>query len=159
MRTGEGQSNIGGGRESGLPPGSGRAFPVESVLIRFEAFVSSELDVGSMSDAGLFFLLLEDGLASVPPKHGRLAASTPFAVSRRRAAAAAATTARLTAAAPFVVGGVAVVVERRVAAGSNPLPATSTAAHLHVTAGRLAEPGSEGEEIYRYIDLRSAVLI
>lgn len=40
---------------------------MESVLIRFEAFVSSELEVGSMSDAGLFFLLLEDGLASVPP--------------------------------------------------------------------------------------------
>lgn len=43
---------------------------MEFVLIRFEALVSSELEVGSISEAGLVFLFAEDGLAftsSAPP--------------------------------------------------------------------------------------------
>lgn len=72
MSTGEGQvrSSCGGGRGSDLPPGRGSAAPVELVLIRFEVLVSSELEVGSISEAGLVFLFAEDGLAltsSAPP--------------------------------------------------------------------------------------------
>lgn len=65
MRTGEGQvrSSCGGGSESALLPGRGVPAPVEFVLMRFDALVSSELEVGSISEAGFVFLLAEDGLA------------------------------------------------------------------------------------------------
>lgn len=72
ISTGEEQvrSICGGGRVSDFPPVRGTAAPVELVLILFKALVSSELEVGSMSETGFVFLLAEEGLAltsSAPP--------------------------------------------------------------------------------------------
>ncbi|TNN57500.1 hypothetical protein EYF80_032324 [Liparis tanakae] len=53
MSTGEGQARSSGGGAGGS----------QSVLALLAALVSSELEVGSMSEAGLFFLLAADGLA------------------------------------------------------------------------------------------------
>lgn len=74
MSTGEGQvrSSCGGGRGSVLPPGRVEAAPVELVRMRLDAFVSSELEVGSISEAGFVLRFAEDGLA--------LASSTLLAV-------------------------------------------------------------------------------
>lgn len=69
ISTGEGQlRSKGGGRHSVLMVGSESPEEVttlfELVRIRLLPFVSSELELGSMSETGLFFrLLAEEGLA------------------------------------------------------------------------------------------------